>query len=481
MSALPPLRTLTFPLLGLSLLLGWTIARPLLTSKVKKLPQDPLIQVYTNHNPAKTYREIDRPIQREGDNLEQQIIEEINRAKTTIDIAVQEIRLPRIAQALQNKHNKGIKIRLILENKYSRPYSEYTESEIQTFDDREQKRIRENHKLIDRNHDNDLSPKEIAEYDALAIIKTAQIPNLDDTADASKGTGLMHHKYLVIDRNLLILTTANFTPSDIHGDLSAPQTRGNANTLLKLKSPALASLYTEEFNLMWGDGPGGQPDSLFGDHKPARPAKTIAIGTHTLEVQFSPTKSWEESTNALIASHITKTTTSLDFALFVFSDQGIVDAIAPLQSKTTIRGLIESDFIFRPYSEALDMLGLNLGGDCKDGNRPWSVPLNTIGVADLPPGDLLHHKFAILDRRKVIVGSHNWTTAANHTNDESLLVIDSPIVAAHYQREFDRLYPTTHLGAPEHIKTKAQNAPACPVKKKRRSTRLEAVEHSDTP
>ncbi|NJM49271.1 MAG: hypothetical protein HC860_26395 [Alkalinema sp. RU_4_3] len=226
MSALPPIRTLAFPLVGLGLLLSWTIARPRFTSKVKPLPQDPLIQVYTNHNPAQTYRENDRPIDREGDNLEQQIIDEINRAKTTIDIAVQELRLPRIAQALKHKHNKGIKIRLILENKYSRPYSEYTESEIQTFDDREQKRIRENQKLIDHNGDNDITPKEIASYDALAIIQNAQIPNLDDTADGTKGTGLMHHKFLVIDRHLVLLTTANFTPSDIHGDLSAPKTRG---------------------------------------------------------------------------------------------------------------------------------------------------------------------------------------------------------------------------------------------------------------
>jgi phosphatidylserine/phosphatidylglycerophosphate/cardiolipin synthase-like enzyme len=62
------------------------------------------------------------------------------------------------------------------------------------------------------------------------------------------------------------------------------------------------------------------------------------------------------------------------------------------------------------------------------------------------PGDTLHHKFAILDRNLILTGSHNWTKAANHTNDEVLIVIQNEIVAAHFQREFDRLYQDVTLG-----------------------------------
>ncbi|MGB5769288.1 MAG: competence protein ComE, partial [Crocosphaera sp.] len=60
------------------------------------LPQDPLIQVYFNLNQAKgadysdPYREINRP----GDNLEDILIDTLNSAQYTIDIAVQEFRLP---------------------------------------------------------------------------------------------------------------------------------------------------------------------------------------------------------------------------------------------------------------------------------------------------------------------------------------------------------------------------------------------------
>ena len=82
-----------------------------------------------------------------------------------------------------------------------------------------------------------------------------------------------------------------------------------------------------------------------------------------------------------------------------------------------------------------------------------SAPLATIGVPTLPQGDLLHHKFAVLDRRTVIAGSHNWSNAANYNNDETLLVIqDNPTVAAHFNREFDRLYQGGVIGIPAKLK-----------------------------
>lgn len=74
----------------------------------------------------------------------------------------------------------------------------------------------------------------------------------------------MHHKFVVVDGRTLIVTSANFTTSDIHGDFSNPNSLGNANNLLQINSSELAALFTQEFNLMWGDGSGGKPDSKFG-------------------------------------------------------------------------------------------------------------------------------------------------------------------------------------------------------------------------
>lgn len=73
----------------------------------------------------------------------------------------------------------------------------------------------------------------------------------------------------------------------------------------------------------------------------------------------------------------------------------------------------------------------------------------------MPPGDLLHHKFGLVDGHTVITGSHNWTDAANRGNDETVIVVHNPIVAAHYQREFERLYTNAILGVPPAVQKKA--------------------------
>ena len=79
-------------------------------------------------------------------------------------------------------------------------------------------------------------------------------------------------------------------------------------------------------------------------------------------------------------------------------------------------------------------------------NQPWATPIQSVGMPKLPVGDKLHHKFAVIDDHTVIVGSHNWSHAANTTNDETLMVIHNPTVAAHFSREFERLYREPLIG-----------------------------------
>ena len=46
----------------------------------------------------------------------------------------------------------------------------------------------------------------------------------------------------------------------------------------------------------------------------------------------------------------------------------------------------------------------------------------------------------MIDDKTVITGSFNWSPSADHTNDETLLVIHSPQLAKHFTREMDRLW-----------------------------------------
>jgi len=52
----------------------------------------------------------------------------------------------------------------------------------------------------------------------------------------------------------------------------------------------------------------------------------------------------------------------------------------------------------------------------------------------------------VIDNRTVITGSFNWSPSAAHQNDELLLVIESPLLAAHFTREMDRLWRGAELG-----------------------------------
>ena len=446
------------------------------------LPQDRLIQAYFNHSEAAEYLESDRkspkgqPIQRAGDNLEQVMIDAVAQAKSEIKIAVQEFRLPRIAQALAIAARNGVKIEIVLENKYSTPYSAIASSQAATLNDRARRRYDNNKAFIDTNHDGVLSGEEIQTRDALVILDNAKISRRDDTSDGSKGGGLMHHKFMVIDGKTTIVTSANWTTSDIHGDITNPSSLGNANSLVQIESSDVANAFAQEFDLMY-------QGNKFKTRKPDRPVKTFMVGDSKLKLHFSPIavkKPWTDSSNSLIADTADQAKMSLDLALFVFSDRQLSDRLSALPPRNvTVRGLFDPGFFTRPYSNSLDMLGIPIDSPCRQStsrssrqpddlsdrkssrkpprkpkaltsSKPWPINATSVGVPKLKPGDLLHHKFAIIDRTTVILGSHNWTTAGNTKNDETLMVIENKTIAAHYQREFDRLSKDAVLGLPNN-------------------------------
>ncbi len=440
---------------ALIFLIGGCRASSAISSSTGPLPQDPLIQVYFNHNEAQGARYTDpyRQVSRQGDNLEQIIIDTINSAQKSIDVAVQELRLPNVAQALVKRYREGIKVRVILENIYNTSIINLAQNQ-EDFNEKEKQRYQELFRLIDENNDGKLSEGEIKTRDAIVILKNAGVPMIDDTSDRSRGSGLMHHKFILADKNILIVTSANFTLSDIHGDFSNLKTSGNANHLLKIKSPQLVNTFKREFGLMWGD----EGENKFGVDKPYRKPQTVQLADSSVTVKFSPNRQsypWNITTNGVINDYLSQAKQSVNLALFVFTEQNLANTLEVKHDDgVKIKALIDRGFAFREYSEGLDMLGVALSNKCRyeSDNQPWAKPIDTVGVPNLEAGDKLHHKFGVIDKGMVITGSHNWSKAANYQNDEALLVIESPLVAAHFQREFDRLYRDAKLGLPLRVK-----------------------------
>ena len=416
------------------------------------------ITLLFNHRDSSRYRHPLTGEWRNGDDLEQALIAQIERAEHELLVAVQELSLPAVADALVKASQNGVKVHVVLENTYSTPWTELHPTDLPAHG---RQRLEQLQTLADRNRDGTLSAEERLRGDAVAILRRGGVPVIDDTEDGSRGSGLMHHKFMVVDRRRVVTGSANFTSSGLHGDAGAPQTRGNVNHLLSIDSAELAAVFREEFEQMWGDGPSGEKNSRFGRGKESRPLQTVQHDDIRIDVLFTPhsPKDADHGLN-LIGRTLATAQQSIDMALFVFSAQSLTNVLAERHNAgVAIRLLADPGFASRSFSEVLDLLGLALPDRfCKleAGNQPLATPLKGIGTPRLARGDKLHHKFAVIDNKTVITGSFNWSPSAAHTNDETLMVIHSPKLAKHFTQEMNRLWRGAELGVNARMRKKLE-------------------------
>jgi len=52
----------------------------------------------------------------------------------------------------------------------------------------------------------------------------------------------------------------------------------------------------------------------------------------------------------------------------------------------------------------------------------------------------MHDKIAVIDGHIIVTGSFNWTQDANSNNDENLLILNSQILGAAYEQEFQTVW-----------------------------------------
>jgi phosphatidylserine/phosphatidylglycerophosphate/cardiolipin synthase-like enzyme len=438
------------------LLVGCSRAGEVVGKADPELPLPPQFQLHFNHRDAGRYRQPLNGQWRNGDNLEDHLIQQINAASDELLMAVQELTLPEISLALIRAKKRGVNVQVVLENNYSSPWSAQHPSDLTPHGRR---RLAQLQLLADSNRDGLLSADERLAGDAVALLERGGIAKIDDTEDGSRGSGLMHHKFVVVDRALVITGSANFTSSGIHGDAGASRSRGNVNHLISIESTELAEVFRKEFKRMWGDGPGGLQNSRFGRGKDSQGLQTVQVSGVQVDVLFAPHSRRDPGHGLnMIDQHLSAAQRRIDLALFVFSAQTLTDTLAErITEGIDIRLLADPGFASRSFSEVLDLLGAELPDRfCKieADNQPLTTPLQTVGTPRLARGDKLHHKFAVIDNKTVITGSFNWSPAAAHTNDETLLVIHSPQLAKHFTQEMDRMWRGAELGVTSRIKRK---------------------------
>ncbi|XP_049576248.1 mitochondrial cardiolipin hydrolase isoform X1 [Syngnathus scovelli] len=120
---------------------------------------------------------------------------------------------------------------------------------------------------------------------------------------------------------------------------------------------------------------------------------------------------------------ILSASSSLDLCLFSFSNMELSRAVLYLYKRNiTIRVLVDKTYSIMTGSQ---VGALRRGGIC---------------VRNVGRYVHMHHKFAVVDGRRLITGSLNWTLAAVQRNAENVLVTEEPRLVQPFVGEFCRLW-----------------------------------------
>ncbi len=143
----------------------------------------------------------------------------------------------------------------------------------------------------------------------------------------------------------------------------------------------------------------------------------IGVPEAPIRVYFSPSDGAEQ---AIIAA-LQGAQTVVYAALYQLTDPEIAQAVLEVSRR------------------GLEVLIL-LDDEPSRGSKGCLLVSEGISVKQYVDSGIMHHKFAVIDGTKLITGSYNWTTSAQTRNEENLLVIESPELAAAFEHEFQKLW-----------------------------------------
>jgi phosphatidylserine/phosphatidylglycerophosphate/cardiolipin synthase-like enzyme len=232
-------------------------------------------------------------------------------------------------------------------------------------------------------------------------------PEVKDLIDAGvpvlgdRREGLMHNKFVIIDRHEVWTGSMNFT---INGGYR------NNNNILRIRSSQLAEDYLAEFDEMF-------VDDRFGPGSPANtPHQTFKINGTPVEVYFSP----DDGTAQRLVELIGDAQQNIYFLAYSFTADDLAAALIERhQAGVQIAGVFEEYQYHSNTGTEYDNLK-RAGIDVRlDGNQRN-----------------MHHKVFIIDEAIVVTGSYNFSRSAEERNDENTLIIHSPEIANSFKIEF---------------------------------------------
>ena len=300
----------------------------------------------------------DSPLSPQGTGgIDGPLVLAIDGTRLSIDVAAYSITLNSVRNALLRAHDRGVTVRIVMES------TNMDSSDVQ--------------RLLE-----------------------AGIPIVGDNRQ-----GLMHNKFMVLDRSEVWLGSMNFTDSGTYDD---------NNNMIRIRSTRVAENFSVEFNEMF-------ERNLFGPDVLAQtPNPDVTLDGTRVETYFSPD---DHVLNALY-SLLSTSEESIYFLAFSFTSNELGSIVREKAGAgLEVKGVMDEEQIksntgteFDPFRQA----GLDVRIDGIDGQ--------------------MHHKFFIVDESIVVIGSYNFSRAAEERNDENILIIYNPRVAEFYLQEFHRVF-----------------------------------------
>jgi phosphatidylserine/phosphatidylglycerophosphate/cardiolipin synthase-like enzyme len=232
----------------------------------------------------------------------------------------------------------------------------------------------------------------------------AMLQNAGVEVRSDNRTALMHNKFWIFDNQITWTGSTNITENGVF--------KQDNNTIV-IESPALATIYEREFQEMW--------DGQFGPKSPSQlpDQSTVVNGTPINVIFTSEDHALEEAIIPLVGT----ATSNIRFLAFSFTDYPLAAAmIERAQNGVDVAGVFE-----------------------KVGSDTASAELKTLYCAHVPVrrdgnGSFMHNKVIVVDQRYVVTGSLNFSTNAETSNDENVIIIDNPEIAKLYMQDFERVW-----------------------------------------
>jgi phosphatidylserine/phosphatidylglycerophosphate/cardiolipin synthase-like enzyme len=285
------------------------------------------------------------------------LVQAIDAARLSIDVAAYSLSLNSIRNALINAHDRGVNVRVVMES-----------TNMEKSD-----------------------PQKMVE---------AGIPIIGDNMD-----GLMHDKFMVIDRAEVWMGSMNFTDSGAYED---------NNNLFRIHSTKMAENYTKEFEEMFKD------DKFGPNVVPETPFPNLTIDDTDVNTYFSLDDGVLNTLTPLLSS----AEESIYFLAYSFTSNELGDIVRQKdEDGLDVKGVMDAEQVVSNQGTEYDIFKQADMSVRLDGNE-----------------GLMHHKVFVIDRKIVAFGSYNFSTSAEENNDENLIVVYSEPIAQEFIKEFYRVW-----------------------------------------